>query len=45
MKVAVARKDSAIHALNREAAKQIEKIALLEQKLQQQRKDFLKNHK
>ncbi|XP_047030428.1 centrosomal protein of 131 kDa [Helicoverpa zea] len=41
VKVAVARKDSAIQALTREAAKYQEKITLLEQKLQQQRKDFL----
>ncbi|XP_049873595.1 centrosomal protein of 131 kDa [Pectinophora gossypiella] len=43
VKVAVARKDSAIQALTREAAKYQEKIAVLEQKLQQQRKDFLKH--
>ncbi|XP_026327270.1 reticulocyte-binding protein 2 homolog a [Hyposmocoma kahamanoa] len=43
VKVAVARKDSAIQALTREAAKYQEKIVLLEQKLQQQRKDFLKH--
>ncbi|CAH0398209.1 unnamed protein product [Chilo suppressalis] len=43
VKVAVARKDSAIQALTREAAKYQEKVALLEQKLQQQRKDFLKH--
>ncbi|KAI8437070.1 hypothetical protein MSG28_010430 [Choristoneura fumiferana] len=42
VKVAVARKDSAIQALTREAAKYQEKITMLEQKLQQQRKDFLK---
>ncbi|XP_060803284.1 centrosomal protein of 131 kDa [Amyelois transitella] len=42
VKVAVARKDSAIQALTREAGKYQEKITLLEQKLQQQRKDFLK---
>ncbi|KAL0838611.1 hypothetical protein ABMA28_016700 [Loxostege sticticalis] len=42
VKVAVARKDSAIQALTRETAKYQEKITLLEQKLQQQRKDFLK---
>ncbi|XP_035440441.2 centrosomal protein of 131 kDa-like isoform X1 [Spodoptera frugiperda] len=41
VKVAVARKDSAIQALTREAGKYQEKITLLEQKLQQQRKDFL----
>ncbi|KAJ0176453.1 hypothetical protein K1T71_007632 [Dendrolimus kikuchii] len=43
VKVAVARKDSAIQALTREAGKYQEKITLLEQKLQQQRKDFLKH--
>nr|XP_026486552.1 centrosomal protein of 131 kDa-like [Vanessa tameamea] len=43
VKVAVARKDSAIQALTRETAKYQEKITLLEQKLQQQRKDFLKS--
>ncbi|XP_041979594.1 centrosomal protein of 131 kDa isoform X2 [Aricia agestis] len=43
VKVAVARKDSAIQALTRETAKQQEKITLLEQKLAQQRKDFLKS--
>ncbi|VVC90818.1 unnamed protein product [Leptidea sinapis] len=43
MKVAVARKDSAISAMTRENAKYQEKITLLEQKLQQQRKDFLKS--
>ncbi|CAG9103010.1 unnamed protein product [Plutella xylostella] len=43
VKVAVARKDSAIQALTREAAKHQEKMAVLEQKLQQQRKDFLKH--
>ncbi|XP_045772717.1 centrosomal protein of 131 kDa [Maniola jurtina] len=43
VKVAVARKDSAIQALTRESAKYQEKITLLEQKLQQQRKDFLKS--
>ncbi|XP_063536641.1 centrosomal protein of 131 kDa isoform X2 [Cydia strobilella] len=42
VKVAVARKDSAIQALTRETAKYQEKITMLEQKLQQQRKDFLK---
>ncbi|XP_028030053.1 centrosomal protein of 131 kDa [Bombyx mandarina] len=42
VKVAVARKDSAIQALNRENGKYQEKITILEQKLQQQRKDFLK---
>ncbi|KAM3957583.1 uncharacterized protein ACR2FA_008438 [Aphomia sociella] len=42
VKVAVARKDSAIQALTRESGKAQEKITLLEQKLQQQRKDFLK---
>ncbi|XP_013170159.1 PREDICTED: centrosomal protein of 131 kDa isoform X2 [Papilio xuthus] len=42
VKVAVAKKDSTIQALTREAAKYQEKITLLEQKLQQQRKDFLK---
>ncbi|XP_047990921.1 centrosomal protein of 131 kDa-like [Leguminivora glycinivorella] len=42
VKVAVARKDSAIQALTRETAKYQEKVAMLEQKLQQQRKDFLK---
>ncbi|GBP90301.1 Centrosomal protein of 131 kDa [Eumeta japonica] len=44
VKVAVARKDTAIQALTRESAKAQEKIALLEQKLQQQRKDFLKQN-
>ncbi|XP_052753390.1 centrosomal protein of 131 kDa [Galleria mellonella] len=43
VKVAVARKDSAIQAMTREAGKAQEKITLLEQKLQQQRKDFLKH--
>ncbi|CAH0715337.1 unnamed protein product, partial [Brenthis ino] len=43
VKVAVARKDSAIQALTRESAKYQEKVTLLEQKLQQQRKDFLKS--
>ncbi|XP_023941852.1 centrosomal protein of 131 kDa [Bicyclus anynana] len=43
VKVAVARKDSAIQALTRETAKYQEKLTLLEQKLQQQRKDFLKS--
>ncbi|XP_050684984.1 centrosomal protein of 131 kDa [Leptidea sinapis] len=43
VKVAVARKDSAISAMTRENAKYQEKITLLEQKLQQQRKDFLKS--
>ncbi|CAG9561709.1 unnamed protein product [Danaus chrysippus] len=43
VKVAVARKDSAIQALTRETAKYQEKITILEQKLQQQRKDFLKS--
>ncbi|CAH0585515.1 unnamed protein product [Chrysodeixis includens] len=43
VKVAVARKDSAIQALTREAGKYQEKITLLEQKLQQQRKDYLKH--
>ncbi|XP_045498667.1 centrosomal protein of 131 kDa [Colias croceus] len=43
VKVAVARKDSAIQALTRENGKYQEKITLLEQKLQQQRKDFLKS--
>ncbi|CAH4028270.1 unnamed protein product [Pieris brassicae] len=43
VKVAVARKDSAIQALTRESAKYQEKATLLEQKLQQQRKDFLKS--
>ncbi|KAG6444606.1 centrosomal protein of 131 kDa [Manduca sexta] len=42
VKVAVARKDSAIQALTRETAKYQEKVTVLEQKLQQQRKDFLK---
>ncbi|CAH2048787.1 unnamed protein product, partial [Iphiclides podalirius] len=42
VKVAVARKDSAIQALTREAGKYQEKITLLEQKLHQQRRDFLK---
>ncbi|XP_068633207.1 centrosomal protein of 131 kDa [Battus philenor] len=42
VKVAVARKDSAIQALTREVSKYQEKITMLEQKLQQQRKDFLK---
>ncbi|KAJ2949288.1 hypothetical protein O0L34_g6237 [Tuta absoluta] len=45
VKVAVSRKDSAIQALTREAAKYQEKITLLESKLQQQRKDFLKQVK
>ncbi|XP_039753596.1 centrosomal protein of 131 kDa [Pararge aegeria] len=43
VKVAVARKDSTIQALTRETAKYQEKLTLLEQKLQQQRKDFLKS--
>ncbi|XP_038220778.1 centrosomal protein of 131 kDa [Zerene cesonia] len=43
VKVAVARKDSAIQALTRENGKYQEKVTLLEQKLQQQRKDFLKS--